>query len=58
MMTKRHFRVIAEILRAYGAPYDLTAQFAHYFQKENPHFDPVKFMHAAGQWGVNQTKEQ
>jgi hypothetical protein len=53
-MTKKHFKAIAEILRAYGASYDMTAQFAHYFQKENPRFDPVKFMNTAGIWDVYQ----
>jgi hypothetical protein len=55
-MTKEHFKVIAEILRAYGASYDMVAQAAHYFQKENPNFDQVKFMHAAGIWGIYQPK--
>jgi hypothetical protein len=53
-MTKKHFKAIAEILRAYDASYDLVAQFAHYIQRDNPRFDPVKFMNAAGIWDVYQ----
>jgi hypothetical protein len=55
-MTKKHFKTMAEILRAYEASYDLVAQFAHYFHTVNPNFDQVKFMHAAGIWGIYQPK--
>ena len=53
-MTKKHFKVIAEILRSHNESYDLAASFATYLKKENPRFDPVRFMHAAGIWGVDQ----
>jgi hypothetical protein len=53
-MTKRHFEVIAEILRSHNASYDLAASFATYLQKENPRFDPNRFMRAAGIWGIGQ----
>lgn len=51
-MTKQHFKVIAEILRANHADYDMAASFAHYFQRLNPRFDRVRFMHACGIWPV------
>jgi hypothetical protein len=55
-MTKKHFKTIAEILRAYGASYDMVAQFAHYLYTTNPNFDQVEFMHAAGIWSTYQPK--
>jgi hypothetical protein len=56
-MTRHHCKAIAEILRAYGASYDMVAQFAHYLHTTNPNFDQVQFMHAAGIWGVYQPAE-
>jgi hypothetical protein len=57
-MPKKHFKIIAKILRSHEASYDMVAQFAHYLHQESPRFNQVKFVHAAGIWGVYQPDKE
>ena len=47
-MTRKHFILIANILRAESAPLTLCKRFAAAFHYENPNFDEARFLEACG----------
>jgi len=47
-MTRKHFELIAKILRAEAASLALCHRMAEAFQYENPSFDATRFLKACG----------
>ena len=47
-MTKKHFKVIAEILKKHDSDYPIINDFMEYFKTVNPNFDGEKFLRACG----------
>jgi hypothetical protein len=47
-MTKKHFELVAKVLANANTDGADTAAFATEFTKENPRFDAVRFLKAAG----------
>ena len=50
-MTRRHFKIIADIVKLHGANPTAKAMaldFAIAFEKENPRFDKVRFLNSCG----------
>lgn len=47
-MTRKHFRAIAERLKAGNASIELCRSFANMCADENPRFDRAKFLEACG----------
>ena len=48
MMTRKHFILIAEILKEHNASFEMIREFVYFLSKENPNFDYLKFQDAAG----------
>jgi len=47
-MTRKHFELIAKVLRAESAPYDLCKRMAEAFHYENANFNEARFLEACG----------
>ena len=47
-MTRKHFVMIAKILRAEAAPLELCKRMAEAFHYENPNFNEARFLEACG----------
>ncbi len=50
MMTRKHFKEIAEILRVHQSGESIVKGFADFCAKNNPNFDYDKFYEACEWW--------
>ncbi len=53
MLTRKHFKAIAEILNHKEADYGEVMEFVNYLQAENPRFDRARFINACGLGDIN-----
>ncbi len=47
MISRKHFKALAEILKEHNASDKLIADVSNWLQSENPRFDKVRFYQAA-----------